>query len=259
MNTMRYIFDKKLLGAISVVALLALPSFATTNNGCDNDNNDRINPEIALCTTHVYNIGLDKNAQDESQRQLMRNAVALKTTFMTQQMYKHYEYMETMIRRFKTQLEKAVLTTKIQVASGGNYGSGSSSSSSGGGISVGGTNPRNRDSNVVVDGARDCNAESTTPEVFQCVLDNINIALGALNDGKNAEAKQQLQKDYNIAVNYGRGQYNKTGLNKNEPANCKKMTNNAASIRKCADDLRPAVIGALDDYNNSRASRTPGT
>ena len=48
--------------ATAVVCALALPSFAaTTNNGCDKEGNDRINPEIALCSTHVYNIGEDSN------------------------------------------------------------------------------------------------------------------------------------------------------------------------------------------------------
>ena len=230
---------------------------APASNGmdCENDDNDRINPLIAMCSTHVYNIGEAQNQSDESRKQQMRQVVALKTTFMTQQMYKQYEYMETMIRRFKTQLEKAVLTTKLMAASG----SSSSSSSTGGSVSSGSV-ARNRASNIAVDGARDCNMESSTLEVFQCVLDNISVALNALDEGKNSAAKQQLEKDFAIAVSYGRGQYNKDYLNANKPASCKSISSSVVAIRKCASDLRPAVIGAMDDYNRSSSSgggRTP--
>ncbi len=89
---------------------------STTGNGCEDEDNDRIIAELALCSTHAYNIGLDQNPENTSDKQLIKDAVALKTTIMTQQMNKQYEYLESMMRRFKTQLEKAVLTTKLQKA-----------------------------------------------------------------------------------------------------------------------------------------------
>ena len=106
---MRKSYQKSLkkVCAISVIALLATHgAFAATGNGCDNDKNDRINPEIALCSTHVYNVGFSQNQSSESNKQLMRDTVALKTTVMTQQMYRQYEYLDATLRRFKTQWKK---------------------------------------------------------------------------------------------------------------------------------------------------------
>ena len=234
--------------ATAVICALALPAFAaTTNNGCDNESNDRINPEIALCSTHVYNIGQDQNRPSESDKQLMRNVVALKTTVMTQQMYKQYEYLETMIRRFKTQLEKAVLTTKLQAAGADTSAAGGSSYS---GVGTSSTANYNRDSYVVVDGARDCQRESGTLAVLQCVQNNINIALGVLDGGNNGDAKKQLLKDFEIAQRYGK-QYNKD-LNENKPDSCKRLSysgTNASSIKTCAYDLLQATTYAIDEYN----------
>ena len=172
-------------------------------------------------------------------------------------MYKQYEYLDTMIRRFKTQLEKAVLTTKLMAANGGNSSSGTSgsSSSSSSGPSVSG----DRYSNTVVDGARDCDTAGLPNEVFQCVLDNISSALSALDGGKTSEAKRQLQKDFEIAVRYGRGQYNKGNLTSAKLQNCRNIGSSTAAIRKCATDLRSAVVGALDDYEKEHRTTTPVT
>lgn len=89
-----------------------------SKDGCDIDDNMYINPLIAMCSTHVYNIGLDKNptATDTADRQNMKDIIALKTTIMTQQMKKQYDYLETTIKRFKTQLEKAILTNKMEAS-----------------------------------------------------------------------------------------------------------------------------------------------
>ena len=136
--------------ATAVVCALALPAFAaTTNNGCDNESNDRINPEIALCSTHVYNIGQDQNRPSESDKQLMKNVVALKTTVMTQQMYKQYEYLNATLRRLKIQLEKATLNATLQAA-----GAKSEGGSSSGGLAGGNSN--NDDKTIFLAGANNC-------------------------------------------------------------------------------------------------------
>ena len=215
---------------------MPLGAFAATGNGCDeNSNNDYINPELALCSTHVYNIGGITNPDDEARRQIMRDVVALKTTIMTQQMYRQYEYLESMIKRFKTQLEKAVLTTKLQAA-GASDGSNNSSSSSGG-FSI-----KNNNSYVVVDDAKDCNMESGTVSVLQCVLDNITVSLNAIEEGKVTEARRQLQKDIEVADNWGKG-YKFV-----KPTKCNSMSG-TPGVRNCAYDLRPAVTAAIEEYN----------
>ena len=242
----------KTISAFTVLLSLSLPAYAA-GNGCDDLSNDRINPEIALCSTHVYNIGGTKNKVSDTDKQLMKNVVALKTTVMTQQMYKQYEYLDAMLRRFKTQLEKAVLTTKLQAAGADTSSAGSSSYS---GVSANSsTSSRNRDSYVVVDGAKDCNMESGgTLAVLQCVQSNINSALASLDANQVAEARRQLEKDFEVAVSNGSA-YNKDGLVRNRtPASCARMSNNAQSVRTCAYDLLSAMRLAIDNYN--RQNRT---
>lgn len=98
-----------------MVALTSGSAFAA--NGCENqDKNDRINPALALCSVHAYNIGHITNPQNSADKQLMNEVVALKTTVMTQQMKKQFDYLEVTIRRFKTQLEKAILMAKLEAA-----------------------------------------------------------------------------------------------------------------------------------------------
>ena len=88
-----------------------MPAYA--DNGCENDDNDAIVAELALCSTHAYNIGATENPTG-ADKELMRDVIAMKTTLITQQMYRQYEQMESMLRRLKTQLEKAVLTTGLE-------------------------------------------------------------------------------------------------------------------------------------------------
>ena len=88
------------IGAIIGGVYIAKPALAAIDNtGCDNEYNLYINPDLALCSTHVYNIGKTEN--DSGTRQLMQDVVALKTTLITQQMYSQYEILETIYKRRK--------------------------------------------------------------------------------------------------------------------------------------------------------------
>ncbi len=155
--------------------------FAASSNGCDNEDNDRITPELALCSTHVYNIGETKNIpSSSSDKQLMRDVVALKTTVMTQQMNKQYEYLEAMIRRFKTQLEKAVLTTSLQ-AKGASSTSSSSSGSSARNVMLG----------------EDCSGKNRTDTVY-CLRNNYaKMAQVAASKQYTNELREQIVRDAN--------------------------------------------------------------
>ena len=128
MKTWKNIFVKFL--SLTIVGLLCVGGAhaAAVDESCDN--NDYVTPELALCSTHAYNISMATNPENDADKALMRDVIAMKTTVITQQMYKQYEQMESMLRRLKTQLQKAILTNDLKVASGDAGDGGSSSFSS---------------------------------------------------------------------------------------------------------------------------------
>ena len=139
---------KRIFNVLFVLALIvSMPVFAA-ENGCDNPDNDAIAAELALCSTHAYNIGDIKNPTG-ADKELMNDVVAMKTTVITQQMYRQYEQMESMLRRLNTQLEKAVLNMKLKKAGASSDDDGGSSSSSW----------RSDNKNIHISGARDCSTE----------------------------------------------------------------------------------------------------
>ena len=237
MKTAKSIFNKKLLSALSVVALLASPVFAATGNGCDDDKNDRINPEIALCSTHVYNIGFTENQSSESKKQLMRDVVALKSTVMTQQMYNQYEYLEATLKRFKTQLEKAVLTTKLQAA-GADTSSAGSSSYSGVSTGSGSSSFRSSDRQIFIAGVNNCNNELTNQKVFECLQANLNTIYNTSNNGQSvtAELRKQMANDYRVAT----GACTSCTSKKAECEDASKMTQRK-QFQDCLDSLRGII------------------
>lgn len=182
-----------MLGEVTVVGRY------TGGDGCDKEENDRISPTLALCSVHAYNIGQNTNPAG-ADKQLMKEVVALKTTVIAQQMNKQYDYMEAMIRRFRTQLEKAVLTTKLQAAGatsatgdtdsgGGSYGYGSNS---------GGVRPQQGLAN-----AEDCMGTATaSAAVMQCLLRNIAKIQSAVTSGDIGAARRQLATDRSALLSF---------------------------------------------------------
>jgi hypothetical protein len=256
MNTLHKEFLMKTFILAGVVCALALPAFgATSSKGCDNPNNDRINPEIALCSTHVYNIGGNTgpdgsvyNFSDESNQQLMRDVIALKTTVMTQQMYKQYEYLDATLKRFKTQLEKAVLTTKL-AAAGADVSSGSSYS----GISTGNSTYRSTDKNIRLAGAQNCMTTTSYQNAYSCLSSNIQLILNAVNGGNSVgEAKRQLEVDLGVAATweiiYGSaGKYSTAKESVSGFTNCNSLRNTRDSVIGCAQELNVAIARSLDN------------
>lgn len=176
--------------------LLMLPGGVMgATNGCDNEENEYISPALALCSTHVYNIGEDENPRSEDMRGYMRDVVALKSTIMTQQLNKQYEYLESMIRRFKTQLEKAVLTTKLQTS-----GAVDSSTSDGGYSSGGSPVFKSKDRNIFMDGVKNCNKELLPTDVMTCLNHNMSIISDMSGNGDNVtmEIRKQLANDFKL-------------------------------------------------------------
>ena len=167
------------IGAISLVCVPGV-AYAASDNGCGISNNSYINPEIALCSTHVYNIRQTQNPSDAASKQAMRDVIALKTTLMTQQLEQQYDFLEATVSRLKTQLQKAVLTTNLEAA-----GASSSSSSGGsGGISTKG-----------VAGAENCRSAGSTADVMSCLSRNLDRISTAINNSDIGAARRQIQTD----------------------------------------------------------------
>ena len=172
------------LGVFSL-ACISGTSYAASDNGCGISNNSYINPEIALCSTHVYNIRQTQNPSDAASKQAMRDVIALKTTLITQQLEQQYNFLEATVSRLKTQLRKAVLTTDFEAA--GASSESSSSSSTG-------------DRNIYLAGTSNCNNESTVSGVFTCLRNNYNLIYNMSNGGTNltTELRKQLAQDCSV-------------------------------------------------------------
>lgn len=184
---MKNIFAKIFVTGVMLGCVLVMPVWAAASNGCDDYDNEYINPEVALCTVHAYNIGSAANP-DYSRRSEMQEVIALKTTIIAQQMYKQYEYLEAMIRRLKTQLEKATLTAALQAA-------GAKSSSDGTESDV---NWKDKDRDIFMDdGITNCKTKYGNEERFNCYKSNIEAIDDQSNNGKapNTEMKKQLVRE----------------------------------------------------------------
>lgn len=176
----------KFLSVLCVGAVFVAPVWGA-DNGCDNPANDMITPELALCSTHVYNIGALTNPS-ETERGLMQDVIAMKTTLIAQQMYRQYEQMESMLSRLKTQMEKAVFTSNLQVASGGG-----NSSDSGGGTSY-----KSNDKNIYLAGVRNCLNVYQDADILKCYEENLNAVINSSRNGNDVstDLKRQLAHDF---------------------------------------------------------------
>ncbi len=221
MNNRQNIFYRFLYGAVACVFACVVSSgaFAAGDGGCDNEENDYINPELALCSVHAYNMGLDENPSSDM-RPVMRGVVGLKTTVITQQMKKQYDYMDAMIRRFRVQLQKATLQTKLQAA-------GAAASDSSGGSERFVSNDRN----IFIAGVNNCNNEITSLKKYECLYNNLNTITNSSANGSNVtvELKKQLANDYS--------------LTKGSKSECRKYTDikTRKIFQTCLDDLRDVV------------------
>ena len=148
---------------------------------CDpeSDYTTRILPGYALCSVHAYNIGNSQNGEDmdSDDRDKINQAVALKTTLITQQMYKNYITIESIVKRIKIQLEREVTKAKLQVAGGA---SGNSSSNGG----------SDNDTDVKFKNCGGLDSE----EVLVCLRENYS-KYGDVEKKFNTNIKRQLKKD----------------------------------------------------------------
>ncbi len=238
----------RFLSCVAVVALVSMPAVAAVT--CD-DEDALINPALALCSTHVYNVGGDKNPSDGADREMMREVVALKTTVMTQQMYKQYEYLESMIRRFKTQLEKAVLKTRLQTSGAGDDSSGGASSKS-------------DDKYIILTGTQNCMKMGSIDASLSCLQSNIRIAMDAISAGNTRDASKQLKKDLDTAVTMGVVKKEHKSVEGDKVITTADTTYDTCygmsaskrdTVSDCATKLNYALMNYVDNRNWERAQK----
>ncbi len=169
-----------------------------------------------------------------------KEIIALKTTVVSQQMYKQYEYLNATLRRLKTQLEKATLTATLQAA-----GAKSEGGSSSGGL-LGGSKA-DSDKEIILAGAENCWNAGSSSAAYSCIQNNLNLIKSNASTNKK-KAAQQLAKTVVIA-----GQWKITA----EGAACgefgednngkEKYVSVTTNITKCANALSIAVARKIDD------------
>lgn len=215
------------------------------------------NPAFGLCSTHSHNIGfldgethLPANPTKSEEVAQMNDVIALKSTVIAQQLKEQYDALNAVIKRFKTQLEKAVLTSKIEVLTGnaasGNTGGGSSSASSDKGLA----------------NANDCSLVEYD-KVFDCLMGNLQkVQQVATSDTTNA--RYQLDKDLNIINMYS--MCTKQDGNNTVSVQCSGSTQfnekcggdvkklNGRKIPDCATWLYAQVNMAKNKYNQQSRS-----
>ena len=229
------------------------PVFA--DNGCEDEENDMISAEFALCSTHAYNIGEMENP-DAAGRELMRTIIAMKTEVITQQMYRHYQQMESMLKRFQTQLEKAVLSANLKAAGAKSEIEEESNSTF-----------KSTNRNLFVEDVSDCASILDNAEKIECLHENYGIINDAVDGGSKTPTsalKKQLAHDFSVLISMKKGvSETKTSNQTPEVTDCtkdNKMTNKKAFI-SCLNQHNTnisAVYNTLqEEERNSRRYQLP--
>ncbi|MFQ6739574.1 MAG: hypothetical protein ACLRFJ_02825 [Alphaproteobacteria bacterium] len=212
---------------IVLVAVMLTSPLVADDHCEDIDRYPYISSELALCSTHAYNANRSSNDMNANDREQMNQIIALKSTIITQQLYKQYESLDKLIKKLKTQLEKAVLTANLEAS--GAKSSGSSSGSSSGFSS--------NDRNVFMAGVKNCNAEASTAAVFSCLQSNYTTIYNTSGNGTKitSELKKQLANDYNVACNNYPGNNSLCDADKNNKAVNKTGDESAVNKTQCGN------------------------
>lgn len=148
------------------------------NDSWSDDKDDTcpyIKSTYAICDAHK------RNAGDTSDANEIKEILGLKTTVLSQQLYKQYQYLDATIRRLEIQLKKAMVSVNLDVAAGTD----SSSSSS-------------KTSNTQFD---NCVGKSRE-ETLYCLRSNYSKLDAEVNAKKCKAVKEQIAKDLNTANAY---------------------------------------------------------
>lgn len=251
----KYFIKLKTAIIFAVATLFVVPVVYAADNGCSDDDNNRIAPVLALCSSHTYNIGLAENPTSDSDKQLMRDVVALKTTVMMQQMYKQYSFLEATLNRMKTQLKREILTTNFEAAGA------PSGSSSGASSSVGGNNG--------VSGAENCRTAGSTSDVMSCLSRNVDRIATAISNSDIGAARRQIDTDLETLKLYDNLEKtaddptnDKDDKSMSQPLatayqQCKQAQNNRQQMSVCVDYIRVCITRNIEYLQNQNRTYSP--
>ena len=255
----------KIFNVIFCVLMCLAPVVACA----DVDDSDCVmyNPAFALCSVHSHNVGyydetntkLPINPVNAEEVAYMNEVIALKATVIAQQLKEQYDELNAVVKRFKTQLEKAVLTSKIEVLTG-NAASGNSGGGSGAAVNtIGG--------GVVIAGASDCQTYSGSANIGSCLMTNSAIIVNTANSDTGA-AKKQLANDLYVADMYKLcsvrtkdGCCSQVQISDTTTDTAKAITQKVNGLNKnqiisCAQTMRARVSTTLEDkQQNTRNNR----
>lgn len=193
-----------------------------------------INPVYAICDAHKYNSGKTGKGELRSDDiEEMKEIIGLKTTVISQQMYKQYEYLNATLRRLKTQLEKATLTAKLETA-----GAKSEDASSSSGL-LGSSSSKNSQ-------YADCFGKDIQSTLY-CLRQNYAALSSQINNKKcDKKAKAQLKTDIGLI----------NSLLTNGVTECTD-TSSVDKCRACLGYYNAGLI-KLDDENLDREAKRQG-
>lgn len=226
---------------------------------CNMDNNGRcskvragaadasyINPIYAICDAHQYNAGVSGNDLGGDKIAGIKEIVGLKTTVVSQQMYKQYEYLNATLRRLKTQLEKAALTATLETA--GAKSEGGSSSTSGGLL---GGNSNDTDKTIHLPGANNCSNLMDFDSAYSCLQNNVALIKSNVttNTKKACLQLQETVKSANAILSTVNRNWDscKSYASPNSYKSCIDSTKD--NIRSCADEINFNVMKEKRDQS----------
>ena len=210
------------------------------------------NPAFGLCSTHSHNIGamddktnLPVNPTKSEETAQMNDVIALKSTVIAQQLKEQYDALNAVIKRFKTQLEKAVLTSKIEVITGN-----TASGNSGGGASASGSYNNNGLAN-----AEDCDNVLDMANVYDCLNRNLTKISQAV-DNDLSGARKQLKNDIKVMDGYKVcGDSTSDCIS---DASCKSIDGSKNNIKECVKALQRRLKVAKNDFDRKNAQARYG-
>lgn len=203
--------------------------FLSTNTIFADDNcDDRetypyINQSLVLCPIHAYNAGSVNNPDSPEKIENMKKIIAMKTTVMTQQMKKQYDFLESTLKRVKIQLEKSILLNNMQAN--------------------GAISEESSNKNIV--GVEKCRLTTDTDYTIMCLQKNLEKAENFIDSGKVQEAKRILEQDKQAFIGLAKSfeVYNKEEYDKGYK--------NRTDIENYITEVRSVLIKVKRKMNNT--------